>query len=137
MSKTILNGLSAGYSKEYHSQIFFYYDNDFCGIKLRVKDKIIHSLGCYDIQKVEESKDIIKDVFKKHKLHYKGKGLIVKKDRKKYFFCLCKENWNPKSVQGDWDSKNSKYLFVTIPEDKLEGLKYIIEEMLTKEKLIS
>ena len=136
MSKTVLNGLTAGYSKEYHGQTYFYYDNEFCGIKLRVKDKTIHFLGCYEKQKIEDNKDMIKNIFKKHKLHYKKKGLIVKKSGKKYFFCLCKEDWIPESVQGDWDSKNSKYLFITIPENNLERLKCDIEEMLIKEKLI-
>lgn len=136
MSKTVLNGLTAGYSKEYHGQTFFYYDNEFCGIKLRVKDKIIHSLGCYEEEKIEESKNIIKDIFKKHKLFYTEKGLVIKKGRKKYFFCLSKEDWNPESVQGDWDSENSKYLFVAIPEKNLEKLKCDVEEILRKEKLI-
>lgn len=136
MSKTVLNGLTGGYSKEYHGQTFFYYDNEFYGIKLRVKDKIVHSLGCYEKQEIEKSKGMIKDIFKKYKLYYKEKGLVVKKGKKKYFFCLCKENWNPESVQGDWDSENSKYLFVAIPENDSEKLKCDIEEMLARERLI-
>lgn len=137
MSKTVLNGLTAGYSSEYCGWTFYYYDNDSCGIKIRVKNKTIHSLGSFESNEVAEKKMIIQNIFKEHHLNYNKNGLIVKKDKKKYFFCLCHGNYNYEITKRDWNNKRSKYLFVHLPEGDISPtcLRWIIEKILTEEEL--
>lgn len=137
MSKTVLNGLTAGYSLEYRGWTFYYYDNNSCGIKLRVKNKTIHPLGSFEPNEIAEKKMIIQNIFKEHNLNYNKNGLIVKKDKKKYFFCLCQEDYNYEIVKRDWNNKRSKYLCVHLSERDISKtcLSYIIEKIIKEEKL--